>query len=1789
MAASVYVGSFTKRTGTGTQAITGVGFMPKALLLWSMGATAANGGFEDVDLEHYFGLSDGTNHAAVSHVSGDALTTSNTALGYRNDAACVIVDLGGTVNSVGAVSSMDADGFTFNWTTATGASGILINFIAIGGSGVSAVVGDIATNASTGNQAVTGLGFQPSAVIFLPFPAFATAPQAVTGFGPSGIGWATNSSQGALDCDALIPDNPSVTTRYQRTAACVVANGAGGVAYEASFVSCDADGFTVDWTTARAGRLAYMALSGVTVLAGSVTQPTATGVQSVSTPGLTPAGLLLMSTGQVASSSRQTESRMSFGATDGTRQRVSWSGDANGVSPTRCARRESTTSLSLAGTPVAAGASSTLLAEAAFDAFAAEAFSLNWTTADSTGRELLYFALGTTVAGACSGGGEINVVADPDEGETFTGREIAPRAWLELAFDDQDRAFAQDSYNHPSDYYGGRKAGHLVSYGAIWRRLSYPRGSYQAANANLAVDDTARVFAALEDDATAKKWWNREARVRMASRDTIAAAGTPHTLFRGIWRGHQTASLSDRTLGFTDLLGSDFSPFQLERALPRRLITATDFPDAPTDALGRVVPIIYGKWQSTLRSSSITMTLDGVPGVFYPFGAGLLGPEVGSVATVGGNGIELNTLVDTDHRSWDVLPGTTPTGVTIASAGAGTLPATRNNSWTAMVTAIHGTVESDPAPVATIVLGSDGAVTVSWTAASGGATGGYNIYLADNPFGVATKFSTYAAAFFVGSSNVYKFHVASGTTTITISAPGDPYAFDVVYLYQVSAVFTDGSESAPGGLTLGMSHPFARPIRLRWEALTDTDLDHYIVRRAPFKGIGQDPQFDRAFTVATTTTTIDGIDQVVFVDTFDDGAAATVGAVSAPKGGPIPIIDVGSETIGGVIWGRFLVCGSAIAHIEDAFQAGVPIDASLYGVSILVPGQTGWPLGTDYVDINSRRYTLIYLKDALLASHRDGSKPVTVSGCFIEDVGDASGRTITRAPRVVAHLLEQWGVQDYQSGTWAAPATSDDGVPWLNTGSFNALEALEIARLAAYRSAVGESADSADAEGYELSLYIADSITLRDLLESRITFDTDIFIGQNQHGQLVAYHPPDAYDADTATKLKDVREIVADTPTQQKIDELETTVVFDFAYHPASGAFLQTDTGIENDTAITNNRSKDVRGDRRSLYGVQKTAQARDIARRSVTRTGRPPRYVTVTCSIHALAVHIGDVVLVTDVDGTGSSGWTDRPLWVIGIGVQIDALDQPITVILECIDAVWLTDSAPTLTTITSPAPQSTGGGSSASGGGATGNWSGDIADAVVGKVAGPTTSTDNAIARWDSTSGTVLQDGQVGESDDGRLINLTDPTSAQDAATKNYVDGIAANLGKRQRVRAATTANITISTGLNNGDTLDGVTLATGDLVLVKNQTAPEQNGVYVVGAVPARFSEFDTYDEHPGSLIAVEEGTTNADTLWLCTSNVGGTLNTTAIAFSALSVSGGITQLTGDGAAGPGSGSQVLTIPTLVGDSGAGGTKGLVPAPAAGDAAAGKFLKANGLWAAPPAGGSGNVVGTGAVGSEPGSPASGDLYLPDNGFSQERYSGSLWVPWGPIFPLTDPNLQTFAWVNQGGATVSSTKGGIYLFGPKVASANWRIRKKAAPSTPYTITVAFLAAIADANQSYNALIFRDSVSGRMHMFTLACVTAGQPSVISTKWTDATTFGGADYLIRNPTTRAGNGLHIFRIADDGTNRICSYSSDGQNFITFHTITRTDWITANEVGFGVCDTSNVFDVGMTVISWKEGP
>lgn len=134
--------------------------------------------------------------------------------------------------------------------------------------------------------------------------------------------------------------------------------------------------------------------------------------------------------------------------------------------------------------------------------------------------------------------------------------------------------------------------------------------------------------------------------------------------------------------------------------------------------------------------------------------------------------------------------------------------------------------------------------------------------------------------------------------------------------------------------------------------------------------------------------------------------------------------------------------------------------------------------------------------------------------------------------------------------------------------------------------------------------------------------------------------------------------------------------------------------------------------------------------------------------------------------------------------------------------------------------------------------------------------------------------------------ISNVLDPVSAQDAATKAYVDSVATGLDPKQSVKAATTADITLS----GPQTIDGISVVAGDRVLVKNQTTQSQNGIYVVAAGAwTRSLDMDSWSEVPSAFTFVEQGTVNSETGWVCTSDQGGTIGTTAIVWAQFSGAG------------------------------------------------------------------------------------------------------------------------------------------------------------------------------------------------------------------------------------------------------------------------------------------------------------
>ena len=159
-------------------------------------------------------------------------------------------------------------------------------------------------------------------------------------------------------------------------------------------------------------------------------------------------------------------------------------------------------------------------------------------------------------------------------------------------------------------------------------------------------------------------------------------------------------------------------------------------------------------------------------------------------------------------------------------------------------------------------------------------------------------------------------------------------------------------------------------------------------------------------------------------------------------------------------------------------------------------------------------------------------------------------------------------------------------------------------------------------------------------------------------------------------------------------------------------------------------------------------------------------------------------------------------------------------------------------------------------------------------------------------TTSATI---NTLAKRDGSGNISVATPTADAHAATKAYVDAARSGLDVKQSVRAATTGAVLLASGLEDTDVIDGVTLATGDRVLVKNQSTASENGIYVVQSSGAavRATDFDgTGEVSGGAFTFVEQGTVNADSGWVVTSNGAITVGTDAIAWVQFSGAGQIT---------------------------------------------------------------------------------------------------------------------------------------------------------------------------------------------------------------------------------------------------------------------------------------------------------
>ena len=144
-------------------------------------------------------------------------------------------------------------------------------------------------------------------------------------------------------------------------------------------------------------------------------------------------------------------------------------------------------------------------------------------------------------------------------------------------------------------------------------------------------------------------------------------------------------------------------------------------------------------------------------------------------------------------------------------------------------------------------------------------------------------------------------------------------------------------------------------------------------------------------------------------------------------------------------------------------------------------------------------------------------------------------------------------------------------------------------------------------------------------------------------------------------------------------------------------------------------------------------------------------------------------------------------------------------------------------------------------------------------------------------------------------KITNLADCTADNDAANKGYVDGVAQGLDIKDSCVVVSTSNITLA----NTQSVDGVSLSADDRVLVAGQSTASENGIYKVvsGGSWTRTDDLATGADAAGVFTFIEQGTTNAENGFACTSDKGSAVvGTNNLTFAQFSGAGQLT--TGDG---------------------------------------------------------------------------------------------------------------------------------------------------------------------------------------------------------------------------------------------------------------------------------------------------
>lgn len=397
MALDVAQGTFAAATSTGNQEVNfSSGFTPKVVFFYGVQTTAA-ATFTALRSQ-WFGATDGTRSWCVAWASDDAAGSSNCGFASYSTPLVISSDGTPTVDGVASIVSLDADGFTINWSNAP-TSAVIVHYLALGGSDLTNVRVDWTawgTGAAGTTFAETGVGFQPDAVLLCSYSR-TTVPgtYTISSWSPAfGAMDGTNQASTALagrDAQA----SGVVNASYQRTdrSIMVLTNTASATPdAEASYSSFDSDGFTLSINDAAPSALAlpYVAFQMTNVAVFNDTQKTSTGTKAKTGIGFTPKAGLFFSAPKTAGTTVITADpagTFMVGAAAGSTPTYSAAVgvEDDAADPTITDSYHDTDEALIFASNT--GGTNAVDAEASVSTWDSDGFTLDWGVADATARE----------------------------------------------------------------------------------------------------------------------------------------------------------------------------------------------------------------------------------------------------------------------------------------------------------------------------------------------------------------------------------------------------------------------------------------------------------------------------------------------------------------------------------------------------------------------------------------------------------------------------------------------------------------------------------------------------------------------------------------------------------------------------------------------------------------------------------------------------------------------------------------------------------------------------------------------------------------------------------------------------------------------------------------------------------------------------------------------------------------------------------------------------------------------------------------------------------------------------------------------------------------------------------------------------------------------------------------------------------------------------------------------------------------------------------------------------------